>query len=119
MASSFLDSGSNGLYFDDQTLPLCRQSSGFYCPSRPLSLSATNSSPDGRSAGPVGFTLENVDTLGAAITAASIGGSNDSGKSSSGANAFDWGLPFFFGRRVFIGLEAGASPKATGPYWAN
>ncbi len=118
MASSFLDSGSNGLYFDDQTLPLCRQSSGFYCPSRPLSLSATNSSSDGRSAGPVGFTLENVDTLGAAITAASIGGSNDGAKPSSGANAFDWGLPFFFGRRVFIGLEAGASPKATGPYWA-
>ncbi|HZV65711.1 MAG TPA: DUF3443 family protein [Telluria sp.] len=118
MASSFIDSGSNGLYFDDQTLPVCRRSSDFYCPTRVLSLSATNSSFDGRSSGPVGFTLENLDTLGAAITAASIGGSNDSGQSSSGAHAFDWGLPFFFGRRVFIGLEAGASPKATGPYWA-
>jgi hypothetical protein len=118
MASSFLDSGSNGLYFDDQTLPVCRRSSDFYCPPRLLSLSATNSSFDGRSSGPVGFTLENLDTLDAAITAASIGGTNDSGQPSSGAHAFDWGLPFFFGRRVFIGLEAGASPTATGPYWA-
>ena len=36
---SFLDSGSNGIFFDDPTIPVC---TGFYCPPAPLTLSAIN-----------------------------------------------------------------------------
>jgi hypothetical protein len=32
--------------------------------------------------------------------------------------AFDWGLPFFFGRRVFTAIDGQASPAGTGPYLA-
>ena len=32
--------------------------------------------------------------------------------------AFDWALPFFFGRTVIIGYEGAASSIGNGPYWA-
>jgi hypothetical protein len=118
MASSFLDSGSNGLYFNDGTLPKCRVSSGFYCPSSPLTLGAINTAANGGVSGNVSFTIESVDNLSQVITAASIGGTNGSGRRSSANNVFDWGLPFFFGRRVYVGFEASASASANGPYWA-
>jgi hypothetical protein len=43
--SSFIDSGSNGIYFLDagaSGLPLCQDSADFYCPATPQALSATN-----------------------------------------------------------------------------
>jgi hypothetical protein len=33
--------------------------------------------------------------------------------------AFAWGLPFFYGRTVFIGIEGQSTTSAgTGPFWA-
>jgi hypothetical protein len=113
MTASFLDSGSNGLFFNDTALPSCSLSTGFYCPISPLTLTAVNQAFDGSASGNVSFTLSDVDTLGAGVVAAPVGGTNG-GRHSSGANAFDWGLPFFFGRRVFVGFEG----TPGGPYWA-
>jgi hypothetical protein len=36
-----------------------------------------------------------------------------------GGDFFDWGIPFFLGRNVYIGIDGRLSPGlATGPFWA-
>jgi hypothetical protein len=105
--ASFLDSGSNGIFFRD-SIPNC---SGFYCPSTPLSLSAVNTSAAGVSAS-VNFTIENIQGISRSVSAANVGG--DVGL----AHTFDWGLPFFFGRTVFVAFSGAQTPKGPGPYWA-
>jgi uncharacterized protein DUF3443 len=111
--SSFIDSGSNGIYFLDSAstgLPLCPDSSDFYCPTAPKSLSATNIGTNGVSL-PALFNVGNADTLDARFFAFSeIAGPNPGG--------FDFGLGFFFGRSVFTALEGQATPGGAGPYFA-
>jgi hypothetical protein len=114
LASSFLDSGSNGFFFSDSTIPRCTVSVGFYCPSTTLSLSAVITSANGAASGTVNFTLVDLQALDATIRAASVGGSI--GRSSS--RTFDWGMPFFFGRTVFAAIDGASTLHGTGPYWA-
>lgn len=110
MSNSFLDSGSNGLFFNDDKIAHCSQSTDFYCPASPLSRSATITAGDG-SVTTIPFTVESVDALPDAAVAGWIGGP---GGAESKSNGFDWGLPFFFGRTVYIGLESDTGAK----YWA-
>ena len=112
LTSSFLDSGSNGFFFDDAAIPACSTQSGFYCPPSPLPLSALNTSASGAPSGTVNFTIVNLQALDASIRAASVGGSI--GQSGS----FDWGMPFFFGRTVFVAIKGAVTLHGTGPYWA-
>jgi hypothetical protein len=106
-AASFIDSGSNALFFTDASLPEC---SGFYCPSEPLTLSAVNTSATGVS-GTVDFIIESLPSVGSAA-AAHLGA--DIGLSRS----FDWGLPFFFGRTVFVATVGASTSQGAGPFWA-
>ena len=118
---SFLDSGTNGIFFLDSTttgIPMCMVQTGWYCPTTsPDNLSATNQGQDvnGNPVGTLGtvnFTIEDADTLfNSNNTAYSTAGSPNPG-------SFDWGLGFFYGRNVFVGIENMSSPGGTGPYWA-
>jgi hypothetical protein len=115
MARSFIDSGSNGLYFDTAKLPVCAGAnvSGFYCPASLTTLSATISG-DNAVALPVSFNVDNaVD---------SFAGTNPVLPNLSGTFAdsrtFDWGLPFFYGRKVYFGFDGMASSVGTGPFYA-
>lgn len=112
---SLLDSGSNGLFFNDSSIQQCSDGSGFYCPASALSLSALNSGLNGAN-GSVTFAIANADTLfnsNADATAFSeLGGINGD------ASGFDWGLPFFFGRTVFTAIEGYTTSGGTGPYFA-
>ena len=113
--ASFIDSGSNGLFFAD-SLPPCSNAIGFYCPATPSTLSATNSSLNGAT-GTVTFMIVSADSLLAAgATAGPVGGT--AVNLGPGLSSFDWGLPFVFGRKVFTAIEGQSTPGGTGPYWA-
>jgi hypothetical protein len=114
-SASFIDSGSNGYFFTDSSI---RQCSGgdFYCPASALSLTATNTAADGSATGTVDFNVVNLVSLASTITAAQVGGTV--GSSTSSGNYFDWGMPFFYGRRVFVVMEGATVASKAGPYWA-
>lgn len=110
--SSFIDSGSNGYFFPDNSITVCSDNSGFYCPSSTLNLSATNQGATAGS-GTVDFSVANADSL--------FSNANDSAFGDLGGPApqdFDWGLPFFYGRNVFTAIEGTNAPGGTAPYWA-
>jgi hypothetical protein len=112
--ASFVDSGSNGLYFLDSAsagLQSCRDNDSFYCPPTTASLTATNRGANGASAS-VNFTVANAVALFNTPNNAfsNLGGTN--------AGAFDWGLPFFFGRNVYTAIELQTTPGGSGPYFA-
>jgi hypothetical protein len=113
IGSTYVDSGSNGIFFLDSAttgLPICPVSTDFYCPATLQTLSATNRGVNGASSS-VAFTVGNVDRLAATVTAAAeVAGPNPGG--------FAWGLPLFFGRSVFTAFEAASTPGGTGPYIA-
>lgn len=113
--SSFIDTGSNGIFFPDESIPVCALSSGFYCPASPLTLNAVNAAYDDSASGNVAFTIENVDLLASEVAVASVGGT---ASSFDGIGGFDWGLPFFFGRTVFVAIENINTPSGPGPFWA-
>jgi hypothetical protein len=108
--SAFFDTGSNALFFPDAGLPQC--SGGFYCPTSPQTLSAIVTSAAGVST-TVSFTIEGLQSVSSTATAAPVGGST-----AGLGRSFDWGLPFFFGRTVFMALSGASTPGGTGPYWA-
>jgi hypothetical protein len=125
MVNSFLDTGSNGLYFGTSTaLPLlvCSTAPDFYCPSGTAFFSATLSGSTG-SARNVSFAVNPAT----GSSASALFSSGDpvlptlSGPSGD-ASQFVWGLPFFYGRTVFIGFEGRSGvfngSTVAGPFYA-
>jgi len=119
---SFIDSGSNGLFFYDvnNVLPPCPASptaaAAFYCPSSLMSLSATVQDPNNSSITEVvNFSINNAQTLLSSTNAAfsTLGGPVLAGQ------GFDWGLPFFYGRNVYVAIDGQTVPTpAPSPWWA-
>jgi hypothetical protein len=110
---SYLDSGSNGIFFLDAKttgLPVCTDSTDFYCPATLSSQSATIRGVNGANSA-VNFNVGNADALNARFTAF-----NEVAGPSPGI--FDWGLSFFYGRTVFTAIEGQSTPGGVGPYFA-
>ena len=110
---SFIDSGSNAIFFLDPAttgLPACQVSTGFYCPPTRRSFSAVNTGANGVSV-TVQFSAGNVDAVNATFSAF---------PDATGANpgAFDWGLPFMYGRTFFTAIEGRSTPGGVGPFFA-
>ncbi|GFE62768.1 DUF3443 domain-containing protein [Geobacter sp. AOG2] len=111
----FLDTGSNGLFFPSTSLlPACTVPgySDWFCPSTTQSLTAVNAGYAGSPSGTVAFTIGNAITMFNTSNAVfpALGGPMSGG--------FDWGLPFFLGRTVYVGIDNKTSTLGTGPYWA-
>jgi hypothetical protein len=106
------------VYFTDSSITACTQSVGLYCPNSTLSLSATLKGTNSTVLN-APFAVANAETeLTENPTAAvipNIGGALPNSGGSSNVIQFDLGLPFFYGRNVFTGLEAHTAGGYTGP----
>jgi hypothetical protein len=114
-AQSFLDSGSNGIYFLNTTetgIPICSDDNSFYCPASTANLSATNQGSNGTSE-QVNFSVANADDMFSSSPSGTAVFPNLAGPNSA-FSGFDWGLPFFYGRNVYTGIETATAA----PYWA-
>ena len=111
---SFIDSGSNALYFPQAAgLKTCADAPGFYCPNTETMFTAVQAAPNGGVSLSIGFNVANTDDLFSGRSS-NVVFNNIAGTYSQ----FDWGFPFFLGRNVFVGLEGRSSTAGTGPYWA-
>ena len=124
LSDSFIDSGTNGIFFNDSAIAACTNSdyAGFYCPPSTQDFSATlQAAPATGVTTPasvsVSFSVANAQTLF----------TNDptftafpdlAGTYASSDSTFDFGLPFYFGRRVATAIEDHSTSVGTGPYVA-
>ena len=98
--SAFFDTGSNGLFFTDTNNPITVCTSGFYCPSSTVSRSVTVQGFNGNS-GSSTINIANADQL------FSDGGYafNNVGAPEAVTNTIDLGMPFFYGRTLYMNYD--------------
>lgn len=117
MLPSLIDSGTDAYAFDDPSISSCTGATfvGYYCPTTaPLPLSAVNSGVGANSGSDtVQFALANPDNtfIPTAVAFTDLGG-------GGGSTEFIWGMPYFYGRSIYIGLEARTAGAFTGPFFA-
>jgi hypothetical protein len=113
---ALIDSGSDSYDFDDPTIADCSSGAfvGFYCPTvAPMSVFAVNTGVGINNAtNTVDFAIADPNSFitNAAAFAGLAGG--------GGATNFVWGMPFFYGRPVYVGIEQRTAGPYTGPYFA-
>ncbi len=122
-SASFIDSGSNGIFFLNSSvtgIPVCTsnsKASGFYCPGSTMNLSATNQGTNG-AASTVDFSVANANSLVSSGDTAFddlAGPDTPSSSRPQSSTGFDWGLSFFFGRNVFTAIAGANTPAGQGP----
>ena len=120
--TSILDSGSNGLFFLDATTTGLNMCTGglkdFYCPTATTALSATMVTASGSGAR-VDFSVANASRLNAnAFAFSNLAGAMPGFPGDPTLPAFDWGLPFYFGRSVYTAIESRNTHAGVGHYIA-
>lgn len=100
---SFLDTGSNFFYFSNQFLPLCENINKALCPADFTSKNATMNGLNpsgGLTTATINFSIGNAENLFSNGNTAY----NNIGFvfPGLGTNIVDWGMPFFYGKTVYI-----------------
>jgi len=114
---SWIDSGADAYLFDDPSIAVCAGATifvGYYCPApAPLSLFTVNTGVGANNASStVQFALQDPTTFAAgAVALIDLGG-------GGGAARFVWGMPYFYGRSIYVGIEGRAAGSYTGSYFA-
>jgi len=117
LPDSFIDSGSNALFFNDPSLAgdECH-SNQFYCPPATTQLSATNQGGNGVTSN-ISFSIISVDKIGNNYALDDVAGPAPA-ISGFSSGYFDWGLPFFYGRTIYFALDGVEAGGTMGPYYA-
>lgn len=100
--TAFLDTGSNGLFFVDATIPQC--ASGFFCPTSTVQRVATVTGFNGTS-DTLTLSIANSQNLFSGNNGNNYA-FNDLAGSISTISDLDLGMPFFYGRTVYIGYDS-------------
>jgi hypothetical protein len=113
---AWIDSGNDSYALDDPTIAVCTSAAwvGYYCPAiAPLSLFAVNSGVGVNNAtDTVQFAISDPNSFVANASAFdNLGG-------GGGSTTFTWGMPFFYGRKIYIGIDQKVSGSFTGPFYA-
>ena len=118
---NILDTGSNAFYVSDaNTLASsgiieCADEPGYYCPTSAIAFSVTASGAlTASGTGTITFNIMNADTLFNSGNAAFNDLGGDGGTAPSN-DVFDFGLPFFFGKSVYIGMAPGVFTGESAP----
>jgi hypothetical protein len=112
--TSFIDSGTDATFFNADITQCTGGDAGFYCPASAQTVSATLTGTNGVSA-TASVRVDNADTLASSYPNYTVL-PGLTGTYTSDATTFDWGLPFYFGRRVATALELHTTAVGTGPY---
>lgn len=111
--NSFIDSGSNAVFFPSTGTPIC--ASGFYCPISPFTIAIGVPGLNGANSS-TSFLVANADTF--FRTHPNFGVAPSLAGNAFGTQSVDLGVPFFFGRSVYTAIEGKATPAGLGPYVA-
>jgi hypothetical protein len=123
--ASYVDSGTNFWQFNDSSITACPTTgndNGFYCPAATVTRTATMlpyTAPGNATNFTYTFSIADISTLtGNAMN--NVGGPSVTpcGGSNPMPCTFAWGLPFFYGRNVFVALEGKTINGNTGPFIA-
>jgi predicted aspartyl protease len=114
--AALIDSGTDSYAFSDPSIAVCASGAfvGYYCPAvAPLSLSAVNTGVGANAtSSTVDFALADPNSFVAGATAfIDLGG-------GGGSATFTWGMPFFYGRAIYVGFDQRPAGLYTGPYYA-
>lgn len=113
---SWIDSGADAYDFDDPSIATCPGPAfvGYYCPATaPLPLFAVNTGVGSNNASStVQFALADPRSfVTGAVAFIDLGG-------GGGSTTFIWGMPYFYGRPIYVGIEGRATGSYIGPYFA-
>jgi hypothetical protein len=117
---ALIDSGSDDYAFADPTILSCTTGSfiGYYCPvptpkpASAINTGATSASVPSVISSPVQFAIADPSSFVANATAVTeLGG-------GQGSTRFTWGMPFFYGRKVYVGIDQTMSGTLKGPFYA-
>jgi hypothetical protein len=113
---ALIDSGSDDYAFADPNMATCTSPTwvGYYCPAvPPQSVFAVNTGVGTSTAtNTVQFAIADPNSFVATATAfTGLGG-------GQGSTRFIWGMPFFYGRTIYVGMDQTVSGTLKGPFYA-
>ncbi len=118
---ALIDSATDSYVFNDPAMGSCDPAKGsspkwvgYYCPAvAPQSVYAVNTGVGMNNAtSRVDFAIADPNSF-----VASAAGFIDLG-GGGGSTRFTWGMPFFYGRKVYIGIDQRVAGPYTGPFYA-
>ncbi|AXF19242.1 hypothetical protein CUJ89_01035 [Burkholderia pyrrocinia] len=106
--TAFFDTGSNAYFFNDSSQTPCSRNAQFYCPAATKTYTATLTGQNSAS-GTVSMPVANADSL---FANASTFAFNDIAGPFGSAGWLDIGMPHFYGKTIYFGMDKRSSGGA-------